>query len=685
MKIYGYYHICAINNYYDIVKDQLQSIYHSGLINHTEKLFISILIKDPDTNDGSIPNKLFELFNQYLTYEYNEKTEIKYIIRMIGKNDIYELETINMILEDAKNNNSNENYLIYYLHSKGVSNKNIADPRLMVAIRDWRLLMEEVIIWNWEACEKILSSNNDYDVCGINYISRLANDQDFVRDHFHGNFWWATSNYVSSLKPLSLNSNYVVAEMWLSGGNPNVYEFFSTRLNHYTQSYHPIPDLTFYGLPKSRCPGPKLKNDLPIYPGKIVNKYDPEYLKLYYINTNIYSLSIEIENTKKNRNYELANDKFYPIFKVVEANYKNVISKADEHRCRIISKFLLNLYVCLYYSNKERANEIVLFYMKMVNKYWNYRLIYLESKTMIDENFRYLINGDNYNVLYHPLSKNYQFVNIFINNRWELTIKIFGDIVHVLIIALQNSGIRCKLTDKVSLTRPNIILASENLRYPENSIILNMEQLDDSCENNLHNKMIYEYHQKILSNSNYHFIDYDPNNINILKNKYQISDIGTLKFGYVSEYELITSYDESIKDIDVLFLGGENSYRNQIKDKLNKTSYKIHFENHVFDQKRIDLMRRAKIILNIRGYGNLFQISRIGYLLNNHSFIICEDTGNKNYYEHLLPGMIYVPYDQILKKIDEYLPSAEKRKTIADIGYHLYLNTSPTIQLPKLT
>ena len=54
-----------------------------------------------------------------------------------------------------------------------------------------------------------------------------------VVDHFHGNFWWSHSKYISRLSEIQLSSDYIEGEMWVNRGNPNVCEFFSTGLNHY--------------------------------------------------------------------------------------------------------------------------------------------------------------------------------------------------------------------------------------------------------------------------------------------------------------------------------------------------------------------------------------------------------------------------------------------------------------------
>lgn len=123
---------------------------------------------------------------------------------------------------------------VCYFHTKGVrhfvDNTNMKEVK---AINGWRLMLEYGVLERWTDCIQALQT---HDVAGINYHL-------WPRPHFQGNFWWATSRYISSLEapdsrvfadetfchPSALQR--VSAEMWLGSKKPTWFSLYNFPFN----------------------------------------------------------------------------------------------------------------------------------------------------------------------------------------------------------------------------------------------------------------------------------------------------------------------------------------------------------------------------------------------------------------------------------------------------------------------
>ena len=92
----------------------------------------------------------------------------------------------------------------------------------------------------------ISALDNYYDVVGCNYSNDLKKEcfaytVPFPKPHYNGNFWWANSNYLRNLSPLStmiIDRN--APEFWLFKNNPAFYNMHSSNVNHYHSEYPKI-------------------------------------------------------------------------------------------------------------------------------------------------------------------------------------------------------------------------------------------------------------------------------------------------------------------------------------------------------------------------------------------------------------------------------------------------------------
>jgi hypothetical protein len=167
-KVCIFYHICAIGDYEQVVKEQINLIISSGLINIIDKLYYGIL--------GEVEN-----IDHIIQHSKIEKLYHNKDIRL------YEIPTINKLYEFSLTNDA----YVLYIHSKGVTNK------LYNGINGqyyWRQLMNYYNIEKYNICINLLKK---YNTCGINLNNA----------NYSGNFWWATTDYLKTLDKLSDNIN----------------------------------------------------------------------------------------------------------------------------------------------------------------------------------------------------------------------------------------------------------------------------------------------------------------------------------------------------------------------------------------------------------------------------------------------------------------------------------------------
>jgi hypothetical protein len=179
-NIYGVYFICCRNGYLDIVKEQLD-IVNKGLLNVTKKLIIFITIY----NDTCV-----ELDTLLKNYDSS-----KFIIITTPEN-LFEKFAIN----NYKKYINDEDYYLYYFHTKGIKDKNNPDIHRYSSIRQilnyYTLEMYDI---NIELLE-------EYDAVGCSLSL-------YPKKHFSGNFWWTKSCYSKLLQ--NVNDNYLSPEMYI--------------------------------------------------------------------------------------------------------------------------------------------------------------------------------------------------------------------------------------------------------------------------------------------------------------------------------------------------------------------------------------------------------------------------------------------------------------------------------------
>jgi hypothetical protein len=143
-----------------------------------------------------------------------------------------------------KNNANKYRGKYWYIHTKGISHHGSYREQ---NVKDWRKYMEYFVIQKWKTCYKDLDT---YDIAGVNY-------EKIPYYHYSGNFWWATSKYISTNETEFTNEDYYETEFWLCRGKPSHIgiSYHSSKINHYEHRYPPQMYVSKEQLPVVFSPG----------------------------------------------------------------------------------------------------------------------------------------------------------------------------------------------------------------------------------------------------------------------------------------------------------------------------------------------------------------------------------------------------------------------------------------------
>lgn len=187
MKTYIYMHICAINNWKEIVKRLFDRIRSSGLYEKIDELRYGLLGEYSCLSD--------EIFKDPKFHNILWSSQL----------NLYESCTINKIWYAAKE----EEFNVLYLHSKGVS-YNGQDQRFID-------LVEYLTYFNVDKHDICMEHlNNGADVVGVN----MSNS---TMIHYSGNFWWSKSSYINRSTQFCVSYCYQAPEYWITLSRDGTY------------------------------------------------------------------------------------------------------------------------------------------------------------------------------------------------------------------------------------------------------------------------------------------------------------------------------------------------------------------------------------------------------------------------------------------------------------------------------
>jgi hypothetical protein len=191
VPIIGFWHICMLNHWKEIIKEQYQLISQSGLIDVCDKIYIGALGSEEELR------KLKEFI----------RNKPKLMIDNFALNvREYEFPTLNVL----RKRSIAQKFYGFYIHTKGISWPGHEGGTY------WRDYMNYYTITRWrDARNKLI---NGYDLCGVKL--RLNTDPPARKLHYSGNFFWFKSDYTKNLPIARLVHDRFDAEMWVGQLNP---------------------------------------------------------------------------------------------------------------------------------------------------------------------------------------------------------------------------------------------------------------------------------------------------------------------------------------------------------------------------------------------------------------------------------------------------------------------------------
>lgn len=191
------------------------------------------------------------------------------------------------------------------------------------------------------------------------------------------------------------------------------------------------------------------------------------------------------------------------------------------------------------------------------------------------------------------------------------------------------------------------------------------------------------YYRKILSNA-YYIWDYSYSNIKYLSDKGISAVFFPISYTpYISNPEILSGnlmYDDSYKDIDVLFLGHDHCWPRRLKIKEELINIGIKYfqaTNFKLDEMK-NVIKRAKICLNVHAFNHsCLEVVRLNILLSNQSVVLSEftyDYGFDPAVNKYSNAVHFCKYNNIVKTCINLLKDFEYRRELAHKSYSWYSN-----------
>jgi hypothetical protein len=191
MQIAIFYHAYCINNWKDVVSDQVRTLMDSGLSDAADRIYVHVTKPESGFQD---------------IWSFTNKVNIQ----ENSNPDLYE----KYALIDLQKYCMEHDTYIFYFHSKGITAE---DKNAQNNIWTWRKYLEYFNITRWKECVERLK---EYDCCGVQY-------QETPQKHFVGNFWWSKSSYIKTLPNIRHSRERFEQEYWIcSNPNHKAHSFF---------------------------------------------------------------------------------------------------------------------------------------------------------------------------------------------------------------------------------------------------------------------------------------------------------------------------------------------------------------------------------------------------------------------------------------------------------------------------
>jgi len=171
-----------------IVTEQLSALHASGLMGSTKLFHIGVNGSDEDV---------------FMVKSMEPLASVNKNLPGVG-----ELPTMKVMQDWCK---ATPGWNVLYLHTKGAIHGG--NPTMA----QWRHCMESACIWSWKQCVHDLEEGG-IESCGAHWLTPEA--MPFIGNtaYWGGNFWWSTSDFLSTLPIIDVNLTRHEAEVWIGRG-----------------------------------------------------------------------------------------------------------------------------------------------------------------------------------------------------------------------------------------------------------------------------------------------------------------------------------------------------------------------------------------------------------------------------------------------------------------------------------
>ena len=247
--IYGIYHIFCDANWKEMVREQMQHLADSGLLEASNRLYISCIAR----NNEDIM-ELVDILRQY------SEDKIEFVSKTTNPQR-FEFPALDYMYEKSQH----EDFLFYYFHTKGITYQTTLHQEdrefkgFVDKIVAWRRMMEYFLMNQWKVAVNTLEAG--YDTYGSYLFPPFKNRM------YAGNFWWAKASYFRTLPALDEDTklhNRFMAEEWLLSLPGVRLSQLSIRwqtyiLSGFRQPFMRSADIPF-GIPSNTAPSIPIEN-----------------------------------------------------------------------------------------------------------------------------------------------------------------------------------------------------------------------------------------------------------------------------------------------------------------------------------------------------------------------------------------------------------------------------------------
>lgn len=204
------YHICAMNHWESVLRDQASKLLFSGL--YDDVVAIHCYCSGPEARRAAHVIQSFGAKFRVEACDSEDKSGERFTLMKIHTH----VAPLDKVL---------------YIHTKGVTKLPPSENVFF-----WNFYMEYHLIKRYATCLDIL---DHADVVGLDFYAQSL-------PHFSGNFWWARGDHLLTLATYAEEEGdkYAYTETWVCGGHqkltPRLVQLAHSGNDHYTFPYHPI-------------------------------------------------------------------------------------------------------------------------------------------------------------------------------------------------------------------------------------------------------------------------------------------------------------------------------------------------------------------------------------------------------------------------------------------------------------